>query len=111
MSMEQKLSVHCVGSLLLGLLTTVFSCKVYVALNVRMFVYDELEINWKKNEMGGAYSTQDIRNLYKILVGRPEGERPLGRRRRRWKDNIRIDFREIGWEGVDWIQVAQDREK
>jgi hypothetical protein len=52
-----------------------------------------------------------VRNEYKILVGKPEGRRPLGRRRRRWKDNIRMDTREIGWEGVDWIHLAQDRDQ
>jgi hypothetical protein len=51
------------------------------------------------------------RNAYKILVGKPEGERPLGRPRCRWDDNIRMDNREIGWMGVDWIHVAQDRDR
>jgi hypothetical protein len=48
-------------------------------------------------------------NTYRILVGKPEGRRPLGRPRRRWVDNIKIDFREIGWEVVDWVDLAQDR--
>jgi hypothetical protein len=48
-------------------------------------------------------------NAYESLVGKPEGERPLGRPRRRWEDNIRMDVREIGWEGVDWVHLAQDR--
>jgi hypothetical protein len=51
-----------------------------------------------------------MRNVYKILVGKPEGKRRLGRPWRRWKDNIRIDLREIEWEGVDWIRLAQDRD-
>jgi hypothetical protein len=42
-------------------------------------------------------------NAYRILVGKPEGSRPLGRPRRRWVDNIKIDLREIGWYGIDWI--------
>jgi hypothetical protein len=42
-------------------------------------------------------------------VGKPEGNRPLGRPRRRWEDNIRMDLREIGWGGMDWIDLAQDR--
>jgi len=46
---------------------------------------------------------------YSILVGKPERKRPLGRLRRRWKDNIRKDLREICWEGVDWMHMAQDR--
>jgi hypothetical protein len=48
------------------------------------------------------------RKAYKILVGKPEGKRPLGRTSNRWKDNIRIDLQEIGWEDLDWIQLAQD---
>jgi hypothetical protein len=61
--------------------------------------------------MGGACSTNgDKRNAYRILVGKPEGKRPLGRPRRRWEDNIRMDLREIGWSGMDWIDLAQDRD-
>jgi hypothetical protein len=45
-----------------------------------------------------------------ILVGKPEGKRSLGRPRRRWVDNIKMDFREIGWGGMEWIDVAQDRD-
>jgi hypothetical protein len=50
----------------------------------------------------------DKRNAYRILVGKPEGRRPLGSPRRRWVDNIRIDHREKGWDGVDWVDLAQD---
>jgi hypothetical protein len=51
------------------------------------------------------------RNVYRILVGKPEGKRPLGRPRRRWVDNIRMDLGEIGWDGMDWIELAQDRDQ
>jgi hypothetical protein len=51
------------------------------------------------------------RNVYRVLVGKPEGRRPLGRPRRRWEDGIRMDLREIGWGGVEWIQLAQDRNR
>jgi hypothetical protein len=51
------------------------------------------------------------RNAYRILVGNPEGKRPLGRPRRRWVDNLKIDLREIGWNGGDWIDLAQDRDQ
>jgi hypothetical protein len=62
--------------------------------------------------MGGAYSTNGgKRNAYRILVGKPEGKRPLGRPKRRWVDNIKIDLRETGWDGVDWIDMAQDRDQ
>jgi hypothetical protein len=50
----------------------------------------------KEDEMGGACSTNGEKNAYRILVRKPEGKRPLGRRRRRWEDNIRMDLREIG---------------
>jgi hypothetical protein len=46
-----------------------------------------------------------------LLVGKPEGRRPLGRQRRRWLDNIRLDFVEVGWRDVDWIGLAQDRDR
>jgi hypothetical protein len=49
------------------------------------------------------------RNACRIFVGKPEGKRPLGRRRRNWVDNIKIDLREIGWNGIDWSDLAQDR--
>jgi hypothetical protein len=45
------------------------------------------------------------------LVGMPEGKRPLGRPRRRWVDNIKMELGEIGWDGVDWIDMAQDRDQ
>jgi hypothetical protein len=48
------------------------------------------------------------RGVYRILVGRPEGKRPLGRSRRRWEDNIKLDLREIRIEGSNWIWQAQD---
>jgi hypothetical protein len=51
----------------------------------------------------------EVRNAYIILVGKPEGNRPLGRSRPGWEGNVRDNRREIGREGVDWIQLAQDR--
>jgi hypothetical protein len=51
------------------------------------------------------------RNAYRLLVGKPERKRPLGGQRRRWVDNIKMYVLEIGWGGVDWIGLAQDREK
>jgi hypothetical protein len=51
------------------------------------------------------------RNAYRILVGNPEGKRPLGRPRRRWVDNIKMDLREIAWDGGDWIDLAQDKDQ
>jgi hypothetical protein len=53
----------------------------------------------------------EVRGAYNILVGRPEGRRPLGRPRRRWEDNIKLDLREIWFGDVDWIHRAQDRDR
>jgi hypothetical protein len=50
------------------------------------------------------------RNAYRILVGKPEGKRPLARPRNSWVDNIKMGLREMGWDGVDWIELAQDRD-
>jgi hypothetical protein len=51
------------------------------------------------------------RKVYKVLVGKPEGRRPLGRPRRRWEDGARMDLRETGLGGVDWIRLSQDRDR
>jgi hypothetical protein len=51
------------------------------------------------------------RNAYRLLIGKSEDMRPLRRPRRRWVDNIKMDLLEIGWGGVDWIGLAQDRDK
>jgi hypothetical protein len=59
-----------------------------------------------KYERCSLSRTEEVRNVYRSLVGKPEGQTPLGRPRHRWEDNIRMDLREIGWEGVDWMHVA-----
>jgi hypothetical protein len=51
------------------------------------------------------------RKAYRLLVGKPEGKRPLGRPRRRWVDNIRMDLGEVGWGDGDWISLTQDRDR
>jgi hypothetical protein len=62
--------------------------------------------------MGRTCSTNGAkRNAYRILVGEPEGKRPLGRPKRRCVNNIKTDLREIGWDCMDWIDVAQDRDR
>jgi hypothetical protein len=61
--------------------------------------------------MDGACNTHgEMRNAYKIFVDKSEGKRLLGRPRRRWKDNIRMELREIDWECVDWIHRGQNRD-
>jgi hypothetical protein len=62
--------------------------------------------------MGRAYSANgETRNAYRILVGNPEGNRPLGRPRYRWVDNSKMDLKELGWDGMDWIELAEDRDQ
>jgi hypothetical protein len=94
---------------------------------------DEATVDWRRlhnEELNDLYSSPNIirviksrrlrwtghvarmgenRGAYRILVGRPEGRRPLGRTRRRWEDNIKMDLQEVGW-GMDWIELAQDRD-
>ncbi|KAJ4450665.1 hypothetical protein ANN_02094 [Periplaneta americana] len=96
---------------------------------------DEVTGEWTKlhnTELHALYSSPDIirniksrrlrwaghvarmgesRNAYRVLVGRPEGKRPLGRPRRRWEDNIKMDLREVGYYGRDWINLALDRDR
>jgi hypothetical protein len=96
---------------------------------------DEVTAEWKKlhsEELHNLYSSPDIirqvksrrmrwaehvarmgeeRNVYKVLVGKPEGKRPPGRPRHRWEDEIRMDLKEIGLGDVDWIRLAQDRDR
>jgi hypothetical protein len=55
--------------------------------------------------------TGEMKNAYNILVGKPDGKKPLRRPRHGWEDTIRMDIREIGWQVVDWIHVAQDRDQ
>jgi hypothetical protein len=97
--------------------------------------WDEVTGDWRKlhnEELHNLYSSPNIirmiksrrmrmaghvarmgekRNEYRILVGKPEGKRPLGRSRRRWVDNIKIDLRQIGWDGMGWVDLTQDRDQ
>jgi hypothetical protein len=96
---------------------------------------DEVTEEWKKlhnEELRDLYPTPSINRIiksrrmrwaghvarmgekriaYRLLVGKPEGNRPLGRPRRRWVDNIRMDVGEVGWDDVDWIGLAQDKNR
>jgi hypothetical protein len=66
-------------------------------------------IKSRRMRWAGHVARMGERNAYRVLVGRPEGKRPLGRPRHRWEDNIKMDLGEIGIDGANWIQLAQDR--
>jgi hypothetical protein len=67
-------------------------------------------IKSRKMRYAGHVARMRERSVHRILVGKPEGRRPLGRPRRRWVDNIKIDFRELEWGGIDWIDLTQNRD-
>ena len=54
---------------------------------------------------------EEGRGVHKVLVGKPEGKRPLGRPRRRWEENIKMDLQEVGWGCGDWMELAKDRDR
>jgi hypothetical protein len=59
---------------------------------------------------GHVTHVRDRKGSYRVVVGKPERNRPLGRPRHRWKDNIKLHIQEVGWVGMDWIVLAQNRE-
>jgi hypothetical protein len=63
----------------------------------------------RRMRWAGHVARMGKRNTYRILMGNSEGKRPLGRPTHRWVDNIKTDLREIKWDGMDWIDLAQDR--
>jgi hypothetical protein len=65
----------------------------------------------RKRWVGHVARMGEERNMYRVLMGKPEGKRPLGRPRRRWEDGIIMYLRETGWWSVDWIQLAEDRDR
>jgi len=95
---------------------------------------DEVTREWRKlhnEDLNDKYSSSNIvrviksrimrwaghiarmgerRGVYRVLVGKPEGKSPLGRPRRRWEDDIKVDLQEVGCGGMDWIELAQDRD-
>jgi hypothetical protein len=70
-----------------------------------------LNVSVRMRWAGHVALMEEERKVYKVLVGKPEGRRPLRRPRRRWEDGIRMDLRETGLGGVDWIRLAQDRDR
>jgi len=61
--------------------------------------------------LGHVACVGKVRGVYRVLVGKPEGKRPLGKPRRRWEDNIKMDLQEVGCGGIDWIEMALDRDR
>ena len=75
-----------------------------------MFCYVKVEpsiMRWA----GHVAHMREGRGMDRVLVGKPEGKRPLGRPRHRWEDNIKMDLQEVGCGGMDWIKLAQDRDR
>ena len=62
-------------------------------------------MGWECSTFGG-----ERRGVYRVLEGKPKGKRPLGRPRRRWENNIKMDLQEMGYEGKDWLELVQDRD-
>jgi len=80
--------------------------NVYASPNVIKAIAS-MKVRWT----GHVARMGEMRNAYKILVGKPEGKRPLGRLRRRWENIIRMDVGDIVWGGVKWIHLGQDRDQ
>jgi hypothetical protein len=107
--------------------------SVYSAVRTEsLYTTDKLRLSRVKENLYGLYSSPNVirvmksrrmgwaghathmgdrRGAYRVLVGRPEGNTPLGRPRRRWDNDIRMDLKETGWLGVAWIELAQDRDR
>jgi hypothetical protein len=68
-------------------------------------------IKSRRMRWAGHVARMGKSNAYTLLVGKPEGKRPLGRPRRKWMNNVRIDLREVGWRDVDWTGLAKDRKR
>jgi hypothetical protein len=80
---------------------------LYSSPNIIWVIKSRRRMRW----VGHVACMGEQRGAYRILVGRHEGRRPLGRPRHRWKDNTKMDLQEVGWKGVDWIDMAQDRHR
>ena len=68
-------------------------------------------IKWRISWAGHVARMGEKRGIYRILVGKPEGKRPLGRPRRKWEDNIKLDLQEVGCGGMEWIELAKDGDR
>jgi hypothetical protein len=80
-----------------------------VNINHTLKALQKLILSMRMRWAGHVARMREKRNAYRLLVGKPEGKRPLGRPRRRWVDDIRMDLGEVEWGDVDWIGLAKDR--
>jgi hypothetical protein len=83
-------------------------------MSIEKHIYSSPNIVTKSKRMrwaGHAARVGEERGVYRVLLGKPEEKRPLGRPRRRWEDNIRMELQEVGCGGMDWIGLAQDRDR
>ena len=76
-------------------------------LNDLYFLPNIVRVRWA----GHVARMGEDRGVHRVLVGKPQGKRPLGRLRRRWEDNIKMDLQEVGWGRGDWMDLAQDRDR
>jgi hypothetical protein len=81
--------------------------KTTIKVHVKLFWIKSRRRRWA----GHMARLGERRGVYMALLGKPEGERPSGRRRRRWEDNIEIDLQEVGCGGMDWIELTQERDR
>jgi hypothetical protein len=79
--------------------------NLYISPNIIRYIRSR-KMRW----VGQVAHMEEERKVYKFLVGKPEARRPLGSLMHRWEDGIKVDLREIGWEGVEWVLPAEDRD-
>jgi hypothetical protein len=100
--------MHCRGNSKSGVLTI----KLKIEQDKKRYTkFHKAVVLHRMRWAGHVARMREKRNAYRILAGKPEGKRPLGRPSRRWVYNIKMDLREIEWDGVDWIDMVQDRDK
>ena len=80
---------------------------VVVSVHGHVCVIKSRRLRW----VGHVACKRERKGVYRVLMGEPEGNRPLGRPRHRWEDNIKMDLQEVGCGGMDWIDLAQDRDR
>ena len=88
--------------------------KLYIAELHALYSSPNIIRNLKSRRLrwaGHVARMEQFRNTYRVLVGKPESKRPLGRSRRRWEDNIKMNLREVGCDPRDWIALAEDRDR